>query len=71
MLRSDMKRNPILNFHNTTIKFIGDCHLGKTFKRGVPLSKYGLREESLFTDLKNHLKEFCLLPSLLLLEMNR
>lgn len=40
-----IKNNPVLNIApNLVIQTIGDPHLGKTFKTGVPSSKLGARE---------------------------
>lgn len=42
-------RNPIINVSDSIkIQTIGDVHLGKTFKTGVPSSKIGIREEMVF-----------------------
>ena len=36
-----LERNPVINFHGTELQFIGDTHLGKTFKNNVLLTRRG------------------------------
>lgn len=54
---NEIQRNPIITFHGYNIKFIGDCHLGKIFRTGVPSSKYNLREEQIFKDFEYHMDQ--------------
>ena len=54
---NETQRNPIITFHEYNIKFIGDCHLGKIFRTGVPSSKYNLREEQIFKDFEYHMDQ--------------
>ena len=50
-------RNPSIIFYGTKIKLIGDPHLGKIFKRNVPISKLGLREKQMYKAFEQHLIE--------------
>lgn len=50
-------RNPSITFHGTKIKLIGDPHLGRIFKRNVPLSKLGLREKQVYKTFEQQLLE--------------
>lgn len=51
-------RNPVIDFHGVTFKFIGDPHLGRVFTRNVPMSKRGLREKSVELELDANFKEY-------------
>lgn len=48
-------RNPRIVFHGTAIQFIGDTHLGKSFRRGA--QKQGQREKMVLSALTAFLKE--------------
>lgn len=43
-----IERNLIYEYRDNTIQFIGDPHLGRIFKTGVPSSKLGVREEMVY-----------------------
>lgn len=52
-------RNPLLTLeHNSnkiSIQVIGDPHLGKTFRTGVPTSQFGKREQSILQSFRDYL----------------
>lgn len=50
-------RNPSINFHGLKVKLIGDPHLGRVFKRTVPISKLGLREKQVYRTFEQQLIE--------------
>lgn len=47
-----MTKNPVINLEGMSIQLIGDPHLGKKFKTGVPRTKLGMREESQFNEFE-------------------
>lgn len=49
-----IKRNPVIEINdNIKVQTIGDVHLGRSFKTGVPSSKLGVRETSILKDFEN------------------
>lgn len=50
-----MIRNQIYEYDNTVLACLGDPHLGKKFKSGVPLHRVGEREEMVKTDFRDSL----------------
>ena len=46
-------RNPIFTFNDIKIGIIGDVHIGKTFRNGVPKDRLGERELMVLTQLED------------------
>lgn len=44
-----------MKFPNELISYVGDVHLGRTFRTGVPFHRQGEREEGMFHDLHHKL----------------
>ena len=44
-------RNPVLTFNGVKIGIIGDVHIGKTFRTGVPKNRLGERESMILSQL--------------------
>lgn len=49
------KNNDLLHFEDTVIRVLGDPHLGRNFRTGVPLHRIGEREETVWEDLRSSL----------------
>lgn len=53
---SEPTRNPVLEIDGIRIGIIGDVHIGKTFRTGVPKDRLGERESMILSQLKDLLR---------------